>query len=93
MSGQAETPWCSCGSRCATHGVIAFEDRLAAFEAGRVTGVIEGRVAHLNDLLDVQALRQAADLLNGVVARTLAHLTGPEWAALQGDHERPEVTR
>ena len=82
-----------CFCRCCGHGVSDLDDRLAAFEAGRAAGVLEGRVEHLNDVLDRDGLQQAADLLNGVVARTLGHLTGPEWAAMQGDSERSEVTR
>lgn len=81
-----------CFCTCCSHGIVDLDDRMAAFEAGRATGVIEGRIEHLNDVLDRDALRQAADLLNGVVSRTIAHLTGPEWAAHMGDTDR-EVTK
>ena len=81
-----------CFCRCCQHGVSDLDDRLAAFEAGRKAGVLEGRFGQLENELDVQALREAADLLQFVKIRTMALVTGPNWAAEVGG-DKPEVTR
>lgn len=73
-------PTCSCGSACPTHGIITLDDRMAAWSAGYQRGTIDGRLGQLDNALDVEALREAADLLQWVRTRTLALATGSNWA-------------
>ncbi|MBB2894573.1 hypothetical protein [Flexivirga oryzae] len=68
------------------------DDRQAAWLAGYQRGIIDGRLGQLENELDTQALRDAADLLAWLKIRVLALATGPNWAAeVAGD--KPEVTR
>lgn len=86
------TQTCSCGAECPTHGIISLDDRMAAWSAGYQRGVIDGRLGQIENELDAQALREAAELLQFVRTRTLALVTGPSWAAGVGG-DLPEVTR
>lgn len=77
----ASIPRCSCGAQCRTHGIITMDDRQAAWQAGYERGVLDGRFGQIENELDVQALRDAADLLQFVKVRTLALAAqGPYWA-------------
>lgn len=78
-------PLCSCGAHCPTHGTITLEDRMAAWQAGYDKGIIEGRLNKLSSELDIQALRDASDLLEYVRERTHRLLIGPNWATDDGE--------
>lgn len=81
-----------CYCTCCQHGILDLDDRHAAYDAGYQRGVLDGRFGQLENDLDVQALREAAELLQFVRTRTLALVTGPNWADMcAGD--KPEVTR
>lgn len=82
-----------CLCRCCPHGIIDIDDRQAAWQAGYERGILDGRFGQLENELDVQALRDAADLLQFVKVRTLALASEGKYWAEEVAGPKPEVAR